>query len=88
MKNYVTTASLEPRAGEIRRIIKMAAFAKIIPIGNIGGGPGFRCLINLFVVHSLGAPFFTVLIRIEPFLARLYQRLQRARQDNPGDSGQ
>jgi hypothetical protein len=77
MEPRVTSPAYEPQRGEIRRIARMAALARVVPIGNIGGGPGLRCLAVLLLLHGLGAPLFRLLIRIEPKLAALHRRLAR-----------
>lgn len=39
---------------ELFRLLKIGFFGKIVPIGNLRGGPGMRCLAVLFVLHYLG----------------------------------
>ncbi|MBW1636010.1 MAG: hypothetical protein JRC87_05335 [Deltaproteobacteria bacterium] len=51
-KNY------DLRGVEISRLGKTALFAKIIPVGNLRGGPGIRCLIVLTVLHYFGGVLY------------------------------
>jgi len=48
------------RGVEISRLGKTALFAKIIPIGNLRGGPGLRCLSVLTVLHYFGGILYWV----------------------------
>lgn len=45
----------ELTGNEMLRLIKISAFGKIVPIGNLRGGPGVRCLVVLSVLHYFGA---------------------------------
>lgn len=46
---------------EISRLIKIAIFSKIMPMGNFRGGPGGRCLAVLSVLHYFGYPVYRAL---------------------------
>jgi len=48
---------------ELLRVVKLSAFARFVPVGNLRGGPGLRCLVVMFVLHYLGAPLYAVLAR-------------------------
>ena len=43
---------------ELSRLMKIALFGKIIPIGNLCGGPGARCLAVLAILHYTGQPLY------------------------------
>ncbi len=43
---------------EVSRVVKNILFSKFIPIGNLRGGPGLRCLVTLSVLHYLGAVLY------------------------------
>ncbi len=54
---------------ELTRLGKFSLFAKVIPVGNLHGGPGARCFVVLSVLHFLGGPLYWL-------LAKYGQRLQ------------
>ncbi|MGB5231352.1 MAG: hypothetical protein WBN83_07520 [Desulfoprunum sp.] len=58
------------------RVTRLLMLNRIIPIGNFGGGGGVRCLVVLAVLHLLGRPLFTILIRYEQRLHSLYMFLK------------
>ncbi len=60
------------------RLIKICAFGKIVPIGNLKGGPGVRCLVIVSLLHYFGYWGYLLkakhghrLSRIKPILKRL-----------------
>ncbi len=61
------------------RLLRMAAFARIIPIGNLAGGPGIRCLVILTVLHYLGYPLYVFAGRYGNRLKALKLMLCRSR---------
>jgi len=62
---------------EFPRVARLLMLNRIIPIGNLGGGGGVRCLMVLAVLHLLGRPLFTLLIRYEHRLHSLYIFLKK-----------
>ena len=48
---------------ELSRLGKNILSSKLIPVGNLGGGPGLRCLITLSILHYCGAGLFWVQAR-------------------------
>ncbi|MGW8195540.1 MAG: hypothetical protein ACWGOX_14885 [Desulforhopalus sp.] len=46
------------RGNELSRMVKVGLFGKFVPIGNLRGGPGMRCLAVLFILHYLGYPLY------------------------------
>ncbi len=74
--NVLTEQKFDMGRGESGRIMRLAALNKIVPMGNFGGGPGFRCLLVLFVLHH-GSLLFRLLIVHEDRLTMLYQRLRK-----------
>jgi len=72
----VTHQRLEAGRGDILRQARLALLDRFIPLGNFGGGPGWRCLAVMTVLHYLGRPLFVVLIRYESQLTGLYRRLK------------
>lgn len=48
---------------ELSRLLKLAIFGKFIPLGNLWGGPGARCLVILSILHYLGYPLYLVVAK-------------------------
>ncbi|SDP09839.1 hypothetical protein [Desulforhopalus singaporensis] len=44
----------------IIRVMKLAAFGKIVPVGNLRGGPGIRCLVVVGLLHFFGYPIYYI----------------------------
>jgi hypothetical protein len=64
---------------EHSRLLKMALIGKVVPIGNLRGGPGVRCLAVLTVLHYLGHPGYWILVRYGhrlQFLRRIVNKLR------------
>ena len=78
-KDLVTDSHFDIGRGEISRIGRLSLINKVIPLGNLGGVPGYRCLFILFVVHRFGDPLFRILMWQEELLTRIYTRLRRQR---------
>lgn len=76
MKTKITTSRFDIGEGEISRVGRLAMLWKIIPFGSYGGGPGWKCVALLFVLHNLGSPFWVVATRYEDRLRALYKRLR------------
>ena len=56
----VFTRRFDLVGNELSRLLKIAMFGKIVPIGNLRGGPGVRCLAVLSLLHYLGYPLYWV----------------------------
>lgn len=56
----VLSKSYDVMGHGILRLIKLAVIGKGIPIGNLRGGPGVRCLAVLGVLHYFGYPLYWV----------------------------
>ncbi len=54
----VLTKGYDLTSGGILRTIRLAVFARFIPVGNLFGGPGVRCLLILFMLHIFGNPLY------------------------------
>ncbi len=50
----------ELTGNEMSRLLKLSAFGKFVPIGNLRGGPGARCLVVLSVLHYFGYPAYLI----------------------------
>lgn len=64
---------------EISRLIKIAIFSKILPMGNFRGGPGGRCLVILSLLHYCGYPVYRILAQYGHrlrFLKRILMKLK------------
>lgn len=73
---YVMSRRFDLAGFEFPRVTRLLMLNRIIPIGNLGGGGGVRCLVVLAILHLLGRPLFTVLIRYEHRLHSLYMFLK------------
>ena len=62
---------------EFPRVTRLLMLNRIIPIGNLGGGGGVRCLVVLAILHLLGRPIFRLLIHYEHRLHSLYMFLKK-----------
>jgi hypothetical protein len=68
------------QGNEIARLVKLYFFHKIIPVGNLRGGPGLRCLVILCVLHYLGRPLYFARARYGDKLSiarKIVSRLRR-----------
>ena len=79
MKKIITTARFDIGEGEIGRIGRLALLWKIVPFGSYGGGPGWKCVALVFMLHNLGRPFWSIAVRYEARLHTLYNRLRGRR---------
>ncbi len=87
-KDVVTDTHYDIGRGEIVRISRLSLLNKFIPLGHLGGGPGLRCLLVLFVVHRFGGLVFRILMFEEERLTRLYVRLRKwGGTESPAGSG-
>ena len=59
------------------RVLRFNLLNKLVPIGNYRLGTGLKPGLVLLLLHWFGRPLFTVLIRYEPQLHRLYQRFRK-----------
>lgn len=75
----VANQRLEAGRGDILRLSRLNMLARIVPLGNFAGGPGWRCLATMMVLHYLGRPLFIILVRYETQLTALYRRLKDIR---------
>lgn len=77
--NTVHNRRYDLNGTEISRLIKIAIFSKIMPMGNFRGGPGGRCLAVLSVLHYLGYPVYRILAQYGHrlrFLKRIVMKLK------------
>ena len=71
------TSNYDLAGNGIIRTLLLCQLARILPMGNLSGGGGFRPLITLAVLHVCGRRMFFVLIRYEKYLNSLYKVLKR-----------
>lgn len=69
----IFTASYDISGNSVGRLARLCALAKYVPIGNLRGGPGLRWLLTMFLLHAFGKTLFSLIIRQEQRLHRLYQ---------------
>ena len=74
----VFNSRYELKGYEMSRLIKISAIGKFVPIGNLRGGPGGRCLCVLTLLHYFGYYGYWLRARyghrlngIKPILRRL-----------------
>ncbi len=71
------TKGYDLTSGGILRTIRLAVFARFIPVGNLAGGPGVRCLLILFILHTFGNPLYRLNARYGEKLQGLKRVLKR-----------
>ncbi len=76
MKN-IFTARFDLAGSEIHRITRTLTLNRIIPVGNLAGGGGIRCLLVLAILHTFGRPVFELLMRQEQRAHRLHMLINR-----------
>lgn len=59
------------------RLIKHLILHRFIPLGNLFGGPGAKCLVMLSLLHYFGGPIYWILINWERPLRFLYNRVKK-----------
>jgi hypothetical protein len=59
----IVTARYDIQGQGIVRLARLALLGKYLPLGNLQGGPGARCLAVLLFLHYLGYPFYLILAR-------------------------
>jgi hypothetical protein len=59
----VMTKDFELRGISHCRLLRLSLFARVIPIGNLGGGAGLRCLVAIAIRHYFGNIFYVVKAR-------------------------
>jgi len=50
----VLNERFELAGNEMLRLVRLCVFGKVVPIGNLRGGPGVRCLAVLCLLHYFG----------------------------------
>ncbi len=45
------------------RVVKLSAIARFVPVGNLRGGPGIRCLAVLGILHYFGGILYCILAK-------------------------
>ena len=78
MKKLVT-AQYDLQGLGILRLARLALLGKYLPLGNLLGGPGARCLAVLVFLHYLGRPFYLLIAHHGHRLQWLRHRLLRFR---------
>ncbi|XCN74704.1 MAG: hypothetical protein Q3M24_08175 [Candidatus Electrothrix aestuarii] len=78
-KQYITGKNYDLGDGEIGRILALTLRAKIIPLGNLGGGARLKGLLVLLLSHTFGRIIFPRIIPFEHKLHRLYLTLKKNR---------
>ncbi|MCK9175554.1 MAG: hypothetical protein M0O96_09795 [Desulforhopalus sp.] len=77
MKEKIQKNNFDLAGNSHARLIRMVIFAKVMPIGNIAGGPGMRCLAVLSVLYYCGWPLYAFNARYGHHLGRMKGILSR-----------
>lgn len=75
----VTTKIYDLGGNTLARLLKIAAFGKVVPIGNLRGGPGLRCLLVLSLLHYGGYPMYLINAKYGHRLQRMKNVLRKVR---------
>lgn len=59
----IVTSHYDLQGLGILRLARLALLGKYLPLGNLQGGPGARCLAVLLFLHYFGYPFYLLLAR-------------------------
>ena len=78
----IMTRGYDLRSNSLLRIARHFFLSRLVPVGNMGGGPGWRCLLVLGVIHIVGGGVFRLITPYEALLRRIYARL-RNREGTP-----
>jgi len=76
----VLNKRFELTGNEFSRLLGMSLFGKFIPIGNLRGGPGLRCLAVLTLLHYCGYPGYWIKAKYGhrlQFMRRIVNRIRR-----------
>ena len=77
MKENIQKNNFDLAGNSHARLTRMAVFAKFMPLGNIAGGPGMRCLAVLSVLYFCGRPLYALNARYGHRLGRIKSVLSR-----------
>lgn len=75
--NTLLSCSFDLTGIEISRVIRLLMLNRLIPLGNLAGSGGLRCLLILAVLHTVGRPVFRLMIRYEQQIHSFYMILKR-----------
>ena len=76
----VNTAHCDVHGNGILRVLKHTVARKCIPMGNYGGGGGFRCILMLVLLHYSGDFLFHLVVRFQRQIDGIHRLRQRLRQ--------
>ena len=61
----VTSAQYDITGHRISRVLKQNLIFRLIPIGNFGGGPNLKFLVELWGLHTFARLYYALKIRLE-----------------------
>ena len=73
-RRVMFTDRYDVAGGGMIRLLKHLCIHKGIPLGNLFGGPGLKCVIMLSLLHYFGTPIYWMLTRLERPLRFVYNR--------------
>lgn len=74
----VTSARYDITGHSVSRVLKQNLIARMIPIGNFGGGPNLRFLVELWGLHTFAGLYYALKIRLEKPAALLGRAIRTA----------
>lgn len=77
MEKKVMNSGYDLTSSPMLRVFWHYMRSRCVPMGNLRGGAGLKCLIILSVTHYLGRPLFWCITRFEPQMARIYKIRER-----------
>jgi hypothetical protein len=73
------TSNHDLTGNRFQRVFRLNLLDRIVPLGIVRGGTGLKPALVLLFLHRCGGPLFSLLIRYERHVHRLYQLLRRRR---------
>jgi hypothetical protein len=73
----ITNKHYDVTGNEILRILKHDIISKLLPIGNLGGGPSLKCIAQCIVLHYFGKPLAWIAMHFDVAARNFYIWLKR-----------
>ncbi len=67
----VTSKQYDMAGHGVWRVLRQDIVSRLMPFGNFGGGPNLKYLLRMIALHSAGAPFFALMMRLHSLRMRL-----------------
>lgn len=76
---FLKTLNHDLSGNRFQRVFRLNLLDRLVPLGILRGGTGLKPALVLLFLHCCGGPMFSLLIRYERQMHRLYQLLRRRR---------